>query len=68
LATLHEELRDPEDIKIIVRRVQTVLTPPFSVDDQIYTLAFKIGTATSGDYYEGPKGLLELAENNIVVE
>lgn len=65
LATLHEELRTPDDLKIIVRRIQTILMPPFTVNNQKYLLPAKIGTASSKEAYQRVDELIVLAEHNL---
>ena len=67
-ATLHEELRNSEDIKIILRRIQTILTPSFRIDDRDYKLSFQIGKATSKHFHNKADDLLELAEKNIEIK
>ena len=64
-ATLHEELRRPQDVDVIANRIRTILTPPFRVENRNYTLSFRIGKATSADLYEKADELLALAERNI---
>lgn len=64
-ATLHEELKKPEDIEVIINRIRTILTPPYRVENRSYTLSFRIGKATSKERYEKAEDLLVLAENNI---
>jgi len=64
-ATLHEELRDPAEIKIICNRIRTVLTPPFRVNERHFSLLYHIGQATSKDDYETMEDMLELAERDL---
>ncbi len=61
-ATLHEELKDPSDVKIICNRIRTILTPSFRVFDQKVSLLFHIGQATSKDNYKTAEDLLVVAE------
>jgi PleD family two-component response regulator len=64
-ATLTEELKSPKDVDIIANRIRTILTPPFRVENRNYALSFKIGKATSADFYEKADEILTLAERNI---
>jgi len=64
-ATLHEELKDPSDIKIICNRIRTILTPPFRVFDHKISLLFHIGQATSKDDYKTAEDLLVVAERDM---
>jgi GGDEF domain-containing protein len=64
-ATLHEELRKPGDIDVIIKRIYTVLTPPFQVGGQKYRLTFRIGRATSEDRFSSAEDLVALAESNL---
>jgi PleD family two-component response regulator len=65
LATLHEELENPENIKVIIRRIQTILMPPFDVDGQKYILTSQIGKATNKDLYQQAGDLIALAEHDL---
>jgi len=64
-STLHEELKDPSDVKIICNRIRTILTPPFRVFDQKVSLLFHIGQATSKDNYKTAEDLLVVAERDM---
>jgi diguanylate cyclase (GGDEF)-like protein len=64
-ATLHEELKRPQDVDVIANRIRTILTPPFRVENRNYALSFRIGKATSADHYEKADEILALAERNI---
>jgi diguanylate cyclase (GGDEF)-like protein len=64
-ATLHEELRDPADVKIICNRIRTILTPPFRVNDRKISLLFHIGQATSKEHFETAEDILTLAERDM---
>jgi diguanylate cyclase (GGDEF)-like protein len=64
-ATLHEELRDPADVKIICNRIRTILTPPFRVNDRKISLLFHIGQATSKENFETAEDLLTMAERDM---
>jgi diguanylate cyclase (GGDEF)-like protein len=61
-ATLHEELRDASDVKIICNRIRTILTPSFRINDRKISLLFHIGQATSRDDHQTAEDLLILAE------
>ena len=65
LATLHEELRSPDDMKVIVRRIQTILMPPFTINGQKYLLTAKIGTASNREDYHRVDELVVIAEHNL---
>lgn len=64
--TLHEELKSPEDVRVIVNRLRTILTPPFRIGDNDYRLIFSVGAALG----QGPDlaiaDLLHKAEENLV--
>jgi CheY-like chemotaxis protein len=63
--SLHEYLKDPQDINVVVRRIQTVLIPPFHINNRMYKLAYRIGTATSEDDFETAQDLIALAEEDM---
>ena len=65
LATLHEELVNPENINVIVRRIQTILMPPFDHEGTKYTLTARIGKATNKDPYREAGDLITLAEHDL---
>jgi PleD family two-component response regulator len=64
-ATLHEELREPADVKIICNRIRTILTPPFRINDRKLSLLFHIGQATSRDDFKTAEDMLIIAEQNM---
>jgi PleD family two-component response regulator len=64
-ATLHEELKQPSDVKIICNRIRTILTPPFRVFDQKVSLLFHIGQATSKDNFKTAEDMLIVAEQDM---
>jgi diguanylate cyclase (GGDEF)-like protein len=64
-ATLHEELRNPADVKIICNRIRTILTPSFRINDRKISLLFHIGQATSKDNYKTAEDLLIIAEQDM---
>jgi diguanylate cyclase (GGDEF)-like protein len=64
-ATLHEELKNPADVKIISNRIRTILTPPFRMNDRKISLLFHVGQATSKDDYKTAEEMLIIAEQNM---
>jgi diguanylate cyclase (GGDEF)-like protein len=64
-ASLHEELREPDDVKIICNRIRTILTPPFRINDRKISLLFHIGQATSKNNYQTAEDLLIMAEEDM---
>lgn len=64
--TLHEELKKPEDARVIVNRLKTILTPPFHFREADYVLAFRIGTATNQQKFQTSADLLRLAEEQLI--
>jgi diguanylate cyclase (GGDEF)-like protein len=61
-ATLHEELKHPEDIKIIVNRIRTILIPSFRVNNRKYTLKITIGAVTNSKDYKSSNEMFADAE------
>jgi diguanylate cyclase (GGDEF)-like protein len=64
-ASLHEELKKPEDVNLIANRIRTILTPSFHVGEHSYLLEFRIGKAVRSDYYEKAEEIMALAERNM---
>jgi diguanylate cyclase (GGDEF)-like protein len=64
-ATLHEELRDPTDVKIISNRIRSILTPSFRLNDRQVKLLFHIGQATNRDDYKTMEDLYKIAERDL---
>jgi diguanylate cyclase (GGDEF)-like protein len=64
-ATLHEELKDHADVKIICNRIRTILTPPFRINDRKVSLLFHIGQATNKDNHKTAEDLIILAEQDM---
>lgn len=61
-ATLHEELKHPDDIEVIVKRLQNELSKPFEVEDGLYQLAINYGAVVYHPEYKGPKDMLDAAD------
>jgi diguanylate cyclase (GGDEF)-like protein len=61
-ATLHEELKHPDDIEVIIKRVQNELSKPFEVEDDSYQLAINYGAVVFHPEYKSPVDMFNAAE------
>jgi PleD family two-component response regulator len=64
-ATLHEELKNPDDLSIIQTRLKETLSEPFSFDGITYRLNSTFGTAIYDEQFKGPSEFLKAAENSL---
>lgn len=61
-ATLHEELKHPDNIEIIIQRIQTELSKPYQVEGEVYHLAVNYGGVVYHPVYKKPEDIIETAE------
>jgi GGDEF domain-containing protein len=61
-ATLHEDLKDPEDLQVLIQRLRDGFTDPFQLGDRQLTLELSIGAITHSSKYDQPVELLEAAQ------
>ncbi len=61
-ASLHEDLKHEEDIRIILNRLRETLSQPYQVDDRLYKLAIRAGWAIHDRDYENPQEILKRAD------
>lgn len=64
-ATLHEELKSPEDLYIILNRLKETMAEPFNFEGEFYRVAASFGTASYDEHFKNPLDFLRAAENNI---
>jgi PleD family two-component response regulator len=60
-ATLHEDLKNPEDLQVLIQRLRDGLSDPFELGDHQYHLVLSIGAAIYSPKYDQPVELLEAA-------
>jgi PleD family two-component response regulator len=60
-ATLHEDLKEPEDLQVLVQRLRKGLVDPFQLGDRQFNLELAIGAALHSPKYDKPVELLEAA-------
>ncbi len=60
-ATLHEDLKNPEDLQVLIQRLRDGLSDPFPLGDRQYRLVLSIGAAIHSPKYDQPAELLEAA-------
>jgi diguanylate cyclase (GGDEF)-like protein len=61
-ATLHEDLKDPEDLHVLIQRLREGLAETFQLGDRQFTLQLSIGAAIHSPKYDQPVELLEAAQ------
>lgn len=60
-ATLHEDLKTPEDLQVLIQRLRDGLADPLQVGDRQYRLELSIGAAIHSPKYDQAAQLLEAA-------
>ncbi len=63
-ATLHEELKSPEDLNIILNRLKETMAEPFNFEGEFYRVEASFGTASYDEHFKNPLDFLRAAENN----
>lgn len=63
--TLHEELKKPEDLDIILSRLQDSLNEPFRYQSNSYHVSTVFGTAPYNEHFKQPSEILQAAEKNL---
>jgi diguanylate cyclase (GGDEF)-like protein len=61
-ATLHEDLNEPEEIQVIVKRLSEKLTRPYEVDDKSYTVKFELVPVVHNAKQRRPSEILNAAQ------
>jgi len=61
-AALLEELSKPEDIKVIISRVQEIIAEPYTVESKNYVMGVCFGAAIHNRGYRQPEDVLQVAE------
>ena len=61
-ATLHEELKHPEDVNVIVNRIRDRLSEPYHVGGTLYKVIPYFGTAVQDTHIHQPEDFLAAAE------
>jgi len=66
-ASLHEEIKGPEDVCIIINRLQERLSAPFKVEGEIYNLSINLGAVIHDRRYQSAAEILEAAESAMIL-
>jgi PleD family two-component response regulator len=61
-ATLHEELKKPEDIEVVRARLAEKLSKPYQVGEEEYIASVRFGIAVHDRRYASSAAMLEMAE------
>jgi len=61
-ATLHEELAQPQDIEVIIKRLQKALLEPYLLGSKKYKLQINFGAAVYDPRYASTKEMVEATE------
>jgi PleD family two-component response regulator len=62
-ASLHEELKGPEDVRIIIDRLQEKLKAPFKIEGEDYDLSINLGAVIHDRRYQSTDEIITAAEN-----
>lgn len=60
-ATLHEDLKDPGDIEIIINRLTELLSKPYSMERLTFNVDVRMGAAVHNSLYKNPEDTLKAA-------
>jgi len=66
-ATLHEELKSPDDLNIILNRLRDTLSEPFNFEGDIYKLTASFGKVMYDEQFKGPVDFLKAAEYSLEI-
>ena len=66
-ATLHEELKSPDDLNVILNRLRDTLSEPFNFEGEIYKLTARFGKAIYDEQFKGPVDFLKSAEYSLEI-
>ena len=61
--TLHEDLNDPEEIRIIVKRLREKLSLPYEVEGKAYGVSFDFTAVLHGPQFRQPADVLNAAHH-----
>jgi diguanylate cyclase (GGDEF)-like protein len=61
-ATLHEDLNKPEDIQMIVKRLNEKLSKPYEINNESYQVKFEILAVVHEPHYRQPVDILNAAQ------
>jgi diguanylate cyclase (GGDEF)-like protein len=64
-ATLHEDLKQPQDVVVITDRMQIELMRPYQVDKKTFWPELAIGAAVHQPNYMTPREILDAAERSL---
>jgi PleD family two-component response regulator len=64
-ATLHEDLKDTEDLEVIIERLKRELLKPYEVEGGYYQAILRLGAAVSSREFNFPDDIMKLAEEEL---
>jgi diguanylate cyclase (GGDEF)-like protein len=64
-ATLHEDLKQPGDLQVILSRLEEKLSKPYAIGEESLDVKFRLGAVLHDPIYEQPNDILKAAEKAI---
>jgi diguanylate cyclase (GGDEF)-like protein len=64
-ATLLEDLRFPQDIQVVIDRIEKKIIPPYQIQNQTVELSYNLGAVVHDRRYRGPEELLQKTEETL---
>jgi diguanylate cyclase (GGDEF)-like protein len=64
-ATLHDDIKEPDDAEIITKRMLEKLCAPFDIREEPLSLSFSFGVVADGRAYANPLDILSLSEKKM---
>jgi diguanylate cyclase (GGDEF)-like protein len=61
-ATLHEDLNEPEELQVVVKRLSEKLSRPYEIDGKTYTVQFDIMPVVNSPLHRRPVDILNAAQ------
>jgi diguanylate cyclase (GGDEF)-like protein len=66
-ATLHEDLKQPGDLQVILSRLEEKLSKPYAIGEESLDVKFQLGAVLHDPIYEQPNEILKAAEKAMSV-
>jgi len=63
--TLHEEIHSPDNVAVIINRIQDILAEPFMVGSQSILVKAHFGVMVSGEEHTDPEGIINAVEKSL---
>jgi len=64
-ATLLEDLRDPQDIQVVIERIENTIAHPYQIQDKTFQLSYNLAAVVHDKGYKDPDELFHTAEETL---